>query len=201
MTNTFVSIIGSSSSTVVSTVFFLTLTYRRDALLVSFFLGAICNGISSKVLKKIINQKRPPEQRKTDTCTHKPSDGGMPSSHGMSLGFIGMFTSLCLPFWTHFFLWFYVSISLLYRVQANLHTWLQVVVGVTLGSFNGWIWWSLCMNDKNPLEIQITYHVSYLLDKDGLLPQRLLIVPAIVGVLIVGSFERRIPQWMANNKA
>lgn len=71
--------------------------------MISFFIGAIMNGILSKLLKKLIQQTRPvelyqsPTSSSTTTTTttarpmEVPQDHGMPSSHAMSLGFIVTF--------------------------------------------------------------------------------------------------------------
>lgn len=53
--------IGSTTSMFVAVTFFALLAVKRDALMVSFFIGAINNGILSKVLKKLLNQERPAE--------------------------------------------------------------------------------------------------------------------------------------------
>ena len=81
--------IGSTTSMVVSLSFFSVLAYKRDAFMVTFFLGSILNGIMSKVLKTIINQERPVSTISTTSITSqqhavyssviKPSDKGMPS--------------------------------------------------------------------------------------------------------------------------
>eukprot|EP00957_Ditylum_brightwellii_P068003 5162984-Ditylum_brightwellii.AAC.1 len=89
--------IGKSTSSVVSLTFFAVLAYRRDAFIISFFIGAISNGIMSKVLKRVLNQDRPEELQLATEIKLKPSDKGMPSSHAMSLGFIGTVTALSLP--------------------------------------------------------------------------------------------------------
>ena len=51
--------IGSTTSMVVAGTFFVVLCYKRDALMVSFFLGSISNAIFGKVLKKILKIERP----------------------------------------------------------------------------------------------------------------------------------------------
>ncbi len=56
----------------VAITFFVFLAVKRDALMVSFFIGAINNGILSKVLKKLLNQERPAEI--SETVKDKPSD-------------------------------------------------------------------------------------------------------------------------------
>jgi len=190
--------IGASTSFVVSAVFFAVLAWQRDALMVSFFIGAISNGILSKVLKKIINQTRPAELETADLRL-KPSDGGMPSSHAMSLGFISTFTALQLP-WTRVWLVLYVVLSLVYRVQVNLHTWQQIAVGSIVGSCNGYAWFRLCTGD-NPWNVRVLDVVAvHFLDESGRLPLPMLLVPVLLGAAIVGSFERRIGAWLKKQK-
>eukprot|EP00429_Kryptoperidinium_foliaceum_P011195 CAMPEP_0176002642 /NCGR_PEP_ID=MMETSP0120_2-20121206/754_1 /TAXON_ID=160619 /ORGANISM="Kryptoperidinium foliaceum, Strain CCMP 1326" /LENGTH=144 /DNA_ID=CAMNT_0017335241 /DNA_START=235 /DNA_END=669 /DNA_ORIENTATION=- len=93
--------IGSTTSMTVAGMFYLVLAWKRDALMVSFFIGSISNGILSKILKKMLKQERPPDLDES-AMEIRPSDNGMPSSHAMSLGFIGTFTAMQLP-WTGFF--------------------------------------------------------------------------------------------------
>jgi dolichyldiphosphatase len=123
------SFIGSSTSAIVSLGFFAALAYYRDALMVTFFLGAIGNAILGKILKRLLNQDRPTSD------APQPSDKGMPSSHAMSLGFIGTFTSLLLPPFG-IPIACYVLISLYYRVRIKLHTTDQVLVGLGVGGRN-----------------------------------------------------------------
>lgn len=186
--------IGSTTSAVVAGTFYLVLAWKRDALMVSFFIGSISNGILSKVLKKVLKQGRPAELVET-SLDLPPSDNGMPSSHAMSLGFIGTFTALQLP-WTTIPILLYVLISLVYRVKTNLHTVEQILVGVTLGGCNGYVWRSLCMG-ANPLGINVMDWVSlHFLNDQGLLPWYGLAIPALVGAAVVGSIERRISRFL-----
>jgi membrane-associated phospholipid phosphatase len=103
--------------------------------MISFFLGSIVNAVAAKVLKRLIKQERPTATDNDDEGI-RPSDNGMPSSHSMSLGFIGTFTFLG---WgkNHMIvapmLLAYITTSLFYRVQAKLHTKEQVYVGVFFG--------------------------------------------------------------------
>lgn len=131
-----ISLLGKSTSSFVSLTFFAFLAVRRDAYMISFFIGAISNGILSKVLKKILNHDRPEALDLSDHIKLKPSDGGMPSSHAMSLGFIGTYTALGLvesmP-WLVGLIVPYVALSLYYRVKSSLHTVEQVAVGLVLG--------------------------------------------------------------------
>jgi hypothetical protein len=161
--------IGSSTSKVVAGTFFIVLAYQRNSFMLTFFIGSILNGISSKVLKKLLNQDRPTNFDDDNSNTNdngnmndsniysssikiKPSDKGMPSSHAMSLGFIGIYTAIasctstnsCIGFLydaglgaqilSCIVLALYVAISLIYRVKSQLHTTDQVMVGLSVGS-------------------------------------------------------------------
>lgn len=188
--------IGASTSTLVAGTFFVVLCYQRDALMVSFFMGAITNGVLSKILKKILNQDRPTtDDSSTAAAVEQPNDKGMPSSHAMSLGFIGVFTMLTLE-WTRLLIPFYIATSLYYRVQTNLHTWQQVAVGLGFGVTNGFLW-RHAVDGSNPFGINIMDFVTQsFLNEQGLLPAPLLIVPALAGVVVVGSMERKILKFL-----
>eukprot|EP00934_Nitzschia_sp_Nitz4_P008240 Nitzschia sp. Nitz4//scaffold38_size140716//113604//114257//NITZ4_003164-RA/size140716-processed-gene-0.65-mRNA-1//-1//CDS//3329550129//8230//frame0 len=186
--------VGSTTSTVVSGTFFFVLAYRRDAPTVSFFMGAIGNGILSKVLKKIVDQQRPPELS-VSKLDLPPSDNGMPSSHAMSMGFIFTYTALSAP-WTTMPLIGYLLVSLKYRVKMHLHTVDQILVGLALGTANGFVWRALCFG-KNPMGIHVLDWVSKTILRDQeKLPWWGLAVPALVGAAVVGSVERRISRWV-----
>jgi dolichyldiphosphatase len=191
--------IGKTTSMVVAGTFFAVLAYQRDALMLCFFLGAILNGILSKVLKKLVNQERP-EVLLLDEQALPPSDNGMPSSHAMSLGFICTFTALQLPY-TTIPLLLYVFISLWYRVETKLHTLDQVLVGLVLGTLDSFLWRSLCFGTNpffnNRINI-MDWVTSNLLNEQGVMPIYALTVPAIVGALVVGSVERRIQRFLQN---
>lgn len=190
--------IGASTSILVAGTFFVVLALQRDALMVSFFMGAITNGALSKVLKKILNQDRPSDN--PETVIEKPSDKGMPSSHAMSLGFIGTFTMLTLP-WTQFIIPFYVAISLYYRVQSRLHTVEQVAVGMAFGVSNGFMWRYL-VDGRNPMGINVMDFVTtHFLNDQGVLPTQLLVVPALAGAVVVGSLERKISKFIKKKKS
>ena len=185
-------LIGKTTSVLVAGSVFAAMAYYRDAITFALFLGSVSNGILSKVLKRILNQSRPAELHESDDVIDKPGDNGMPSSHAMSLGFICTFTALNAP-WAQAPLAFYSIASLIYRVQVKLHTWEQVVVGLVVGSTNGYAWWHLTVGD-NPFGICVGDWISaHLLDATtGLLPYHMLAVPLVIGGLTVGSFERRI---------
>ena len=158
--------------------------------MVSFFIGSISNGILSKILKKVLKQERPSGLDES-FLDLPPSDNGMPSSHAMSLGFIGTFTAFQLP-WTTVPLLIYATISLIYRVKTNLHSVEQVVVGSVLGSVNGIIWCSLCFGN-NVFGVHVVDWVSEtFLNEQGFMPWYGLAVPALIGAAVVGSVERRL---------
>lgn len=191
--------IGSTTSIFVAATFFFLLAFKRDALMVSFFIGAINNGILSKVLKKLLNQERPADI--SEAVKEKPSDKGMPSSHAMSLGFIGTFTAMTLP-QTLVPILIYVVISLYYRIHTQLHTKEQVAVGFGIGAFNGATWRSLCTgtNSLFPSINVMDWVSATFLNDQGLLPIPLLVVPAVIGLAVVGSFERRISKFIKSSK-
>jgi len=201
--------IGSNTSTVVAGTFFLALAYQRDSFMLTFFIGSILNGISSKVLKKILNVKRPEGYQGKGI---KPSDGGMPSSHAMSLGFIGTyciiqaFSLLGNGIPSMAISWgliIYAIVSLVYRVQCKLHTLDQVIVGLVFGMSNSFLWHSLAFGECPLIPgINIMELVStYLLPESGIMPVQYLAVPALVGGAVVGSFERRLSAWLKSKKA
>lgn len=75
-----VTVVGKTASSFVSISFFLLLATRRDALIVTLFIGSIFNAVCSKVLKKILNHERPATLQTNENVKLKPSDGGMVSS-------------------------------------------------------------------------------------------------------------------------
>lgn len=177
--------------------------------MVSFFIGSILNGILTKILKKLLNQDRPDDNDDNDddetepsssAVVSKPGDKGMPSSHGASLGFIGVIVALEAYSWgVAAGLVLYVFAALRYRITERLHTLEQVLVGLALGVANGIIWRSL-IRGHFPLlpSINIGEAVStYLLPPDGVLPIPYLLLPAMVGAAVVGSFERRIGRFLS----
>jgi membrane-associated phospholipid phosphatase len=209
--------IGSTTSTVVAVAFFWYLSIRRDTLMVSFFIGAILNAILSKVLKRIFGQLRPLHNDNSSGSTKKsisrgrngivihPSDGGMPSSHAMSLGFIGTFTAYAahLSGWKLALLIAYIATSLWYRVMVSLHTIAQIGVGLVLGVVGGAVWWyGACGAGEWPQGL-VTYAVHMQLKAlhGERLPLVFLAIPLLMGLMVVGSFERRISGWLAEKKA
>lgn len=248
----FLNMIGSTTSIIVAGIFFIALSYQRNAFMISFFIGAIMNAILSKVLKRFINQTRPQQSSPpqitipattTDTTNSpptslidqlrkpvNPSDNGMPSSHAMSLGFIGTFvichtvvslssslTMIAVPI-----IILYCIISLWYRIHIQLHTFEQILVGSIIGTMNGYIWYQLCVYRNiigciimNPIsttstpigiiEIMNQYGTLYsFFNSNGQCSITWLLVPALIGAATVGSVERRIafliPSSSSKNK-
>ena len=174
----------------------------------------------------------------------KPSDGGMPSSHAMSLSFIGtvLFFGEILPFITRYVntnsavgavagavvgicMMLYSFIALQYRVRVKLHTVEQILVGYTLGWMNAILWlryavfspslslsslFSSIVNEGGELGVvggqAMNQHLlgpvsrivqKYLISNNtNQFPIVGLLIPILVGVVVVGSFERRIGVWL-----
>jgi membrane-associated phospholipid phosphatase len=210
LASSFITKIGSTTSIVVSGTFFAALSYKRDAFMLTFFIGSIMNGITSKILKKVLNIDRPDGHIHDSSVKIKPSDKGMPSSHAMSLGFICTYTALeafqilgigLKSGIIATVLVFYAAISLVYRVKSKLHTADQVYVGLAAGVLNSFIWRSMAFGTNRFLySINVMEWVSKnIIPENGVMPVYYLIVPALVGAMVVGSVERRISAWLKNN--
>ena len=200
-------VVGKTASTFVSLTFFCILAYQRDAIILSLWIGSILNAILSKVAKKVLNHDRPAELQDSNKIKLKPSDGGMPSSHAMSLSFIG--TSIIggiVPVEHRLVaavaVLIYSTIALRYRVRDHLHTVDQVFVGVMLGTVNGlaWIKFGLGLDSSanGPVLSYVQHHCVS--GETGLFPYSALTIAIVVGILVVGSFERRIALWMKNKR-
>jgi membrane-associated phospholipid phosphatase len=132
------------------------LLWRRDALAISVLTGAIGNAILSKVLKRIIKERRPDGA--------PVSDPGMPSSHAMSLFFFASYLSAAAIVWLPdsvsivaratacMFLGVFAVNSATWRVEAGLHTSAQVLVGSVIGSIDGLLWFMLTQRNWNLIE-------------------------------------------------
>lgn len=197
--------VGKTASTLVSVSFFVVLAYRRDAVMLAIWIGSILNAVLSKVFKKLLDHERPAELMYNDGVGLKPSDGGMPSSHAMSLAFIGisiLWGGVVPAEYRPAFgliVAIYSAIALRYRVRDHLHTVDQVVVGLVLGATNALAWLKFGVGGgAGPV-------LSYVRDnwvsaETGLFPYSALAIPVIVGIIVVGSFERRIALWMKKDK-
>lgn len=212
---TITTIIGKTASLTVSISFFILLAYHRNATILTIWIGSILNAILSKIVKKIVNQNRPSELQTNGNVKLKPSDGGMPSSHAMSLGFI--MTSIIiingvLPTNNYnlragvgLLMSIYTTIALRYRIRDHYHNTEQVVVGLVLGVMNAIAWYKFAMvgnsNDNTGGTVLSYVQQNWISTETGLFPCIALIIPIIVGMVVVGSFERRISLWMTNNKS
>ena len=129
----------------------------------------------------------------------------------MSLGFIG--TAICLggvvvgPSQNRLVVGLvmaaYSALALRYRVRDHLHTVDQVGVGLVLGVGNAIAWLKFGVGDGDggnvgPVVAWVEQH--WMSAETGLLPYKGLAIPVLVGILVVGSFERRIGQWLKKNK-
>lgn len=140
----------------------------------------------------------------------------MPSSHAMSLSFIGtvILFGVIVPATTSAvgggsanvmsvtagaLMVIYSTIALRYRVRDHLHTLDQILVGYGLGLFNAIAWLKFAVNSNNgPVVSMVQQHL--ISSETNQFPIVGLLVPILVGVLVVGSFERRIGVWLKERK-
>lgn len=207
-------LIGKSASSLVSLSFFILLATKRDGLTTTLFIGSILNAIVGKILKKILNHDRPAELELSDKVKLKPSDGGMPSSHAMSLSFIGTVilfgviapaaaNNISISIAAGALMVIYSAIALRYRVRDHLHTLDQIIVGYVLGLFNAFVWlrFAVSTNHGDTAGPILTLVRRYMISSEtNQFPLVGLVVPVLVGVLVVGSFERRIGVWLKERK-
>jgi dolichyldiphosphatase len=114
------------------------LIYHRSAAASYALCGSVINSLAGKALKRVLKHARPPGARKADP--------GMPSSHGVSLGYLATYAAAALlsasspPDAQHA-----VAAAALQalgvflaalRVALGYHTAPQVVVGYVFGSVN-----------------------------------------------------------------
>lgn len=102
----------------------------------------------------------------------------------------------------------YSILALRYRIKVNLHTLEQVIVGLVLGIGNAIAWLKFAVGvgvgDGNNNIVAATGPVlswvqdNFVSAETGLFPYSALAIPIVVGILVVGSFERRIALWMKN---
>ena len=138
----------------------------------------------------------------------------MPSSHAMSLGFIGtviVITAGVIPMEYQavagLLMSIYSILALRYRIKVNLHTLEQVIVGLVLGVGNALAWLKFAVGDvsgsaKDAVVGPVLSWVqsNCVSAETGLFPYSALAVPVVVGILVVGSFERRIALWIKNKE-
>ena len=145
--------LNESTKWSVSAVVFGVLGYRRDLLSAWWVLGSIFAAALCRVLKRAINEARPPAARKADP--------GMPSAHANSLAFLATFVSLSalatmpggsavrlalgfgVPAAAAFLAWL--------RIALGYHTAPQVAVGWVVGSSTAAFWAYLGQTRALPL--------------------------------------------------
>lgn len=168
------------------------LLLRRDAVVVSFLLGAIANALVTKVLKWGLAIPRPDGA--------PLADPGMPSSHASSLFFfatwlgaaalarradddLGLATALGLVA----LLVCTATALAAWRVRRGLHSADQVLVGALLGAGAALLWRSQSEPLEHALDALIAATTgSWMLGAAGLL------AIIVAGVLVVGAVERLV---------
>jgi hypothetical protein len=126
----------------------------------------------------------------------------------MSLGFIGtVITGAIIPTEQKYLagvaMAVYSMLALRYRIRDHLHTLEQVAVGLVTGVVNAlfWLKYAVRLGDGNNGPFISWVKENCVSAETGLFPYVALTVPIIVGVLVVGSFERRIALWLNEKKA
>ena len=118
---------------------------NKTTSLTFFIVGSILNNILNILLKFFIQEPRPIQHRTVDIDI--PNEKrvsfdkyGMPSGHAQNCGFAIVYITLTLnsPWITCLYL-VISTISLLQRYLYNNHTILQLIVGLFIGSFMGYI--------------------------------------------------------------
>ena len=75
---------------------------------------------------------------------------------------------------------------------------LNTILSVLFSALNGLTWYSLA-NGSNvffPKVNIMDFVSSTMLPDSGIMPIKFLAIPALVGAAVVGSFERRISNWI-----
>jgi membrane-associated phospholipid phosphatase len=134
-----VSIVGSSTRFVVSSSVLLYYSYTLSPTATLLVSTAVANAFLGKTVKRILSTPRPANSPIKD-----PKDSGMPSSHGVSLGYLSASAIVLHPLGTlpSLLLLGYCGVGLWYRVLRGLHTWPQVIVGYVFGATNAAVFWN-----------------------------------------------------------
>lgn len=124
----------------------------------------------------------------------------------MSLGFIGTVITCAIIPEEHQYLAgsamaVYSLVALRYRVRDHLHTFEQVAVGLILGVTNAIFWLKCALGNDATGPVMTWVKDNCVSAETGLFPYVALALPVLVGVLVVGSFERRIALWLKEKKA
>jgi membrane-associated phospholipid phosphatase len=144
----------------VSSVFFIW-NSRKSSMLNYYVFGIFLSGVINVVLKLLIRQPRPSDDKQKFDLTLRsdrrmfifdngvPYDVfGMPSGHAQSIGFSLVFVFLTIP--NNSFRMFCIAISLItlwQRVHYNHHTVLQVFIGTVVGGL--FAYFIFCLSRKN----------------------------------------------------
>jgi hypothetical protein len=79
-----------------------------------------------------------------------------------------------------------------------------VAVGLVFGVMNAIAWYKFAMvgnTSNNGVGPVLSYvQQNFVSTETGMFPYIALAIPIVVGIIVVGSFERRISLWMTNNK-
>jgi dolichyldiphosphatase len=134
----------------VSALAFGTLLYFRNAHAAFALFGSILNALAGKLLKRLLKHARPPGARKADP--------GMPSSHGVSLGYLATYGAVALLAhppgdWAPLAAAALEAAGLFLaalRVALGYHTAPQVVVGFAMGAVNAVALHALCVGYALP---------------------------------------------------
>jgi membrane-associated phospholipid phosphatase len=134
--------------------FFLSLfiLWKKQNLFFYYIIGSLFNKILNLILKNIIKQPRPSDDEETFRLALSTDKSflfkngilydiyGMPSDHAQSCFFSTIFIYLSTRQNNILFVYLLISIlTLVQRVVFNFHTVLQVLVGVVVGSFVGYV--------------------------------------------------------------
>ncbi|CAM9410990.1 unnamed protein product [Ectocarpus sp. 12 AP-2014] len=199
-------VLGSSTQWVVAGAVGVALVTRADVDTLVYVLGSLINAVFSKILKKTINQVRP--------AGAQLSDPGMPSSHAMSLFYLGTYLVIglqehgvlllhpSLPSWpvgvmqTQTLLGMYALTASLWRVKAGFHTLPQVAVGAAVGAVDAVLWYHLC----HPyLLSQARLGVETVFGGPNI-PVELAFAVCFVTFLTFGNAQRKISQVLGRRK-
>jgi membrane-associated phospholipid phosphatase len=123
------------------------LLIRRPYLSIGFMLGYLCNVVLNLFLKWIFKQPRPNadlEFFKTSLKIHKNNpffishNCGMPSGHAQLAGFAMIYVILSThSWWIWSFMIILTAVTCVQRVITQLHSVLQVLVGLVIGMITG----------------------------------------------------------------
>ena len=122
------------------------LLFNKKMLLYVYIAGTIVNTILNFLLKILIKQPRPKEDKvffelaKTNGKRMSADRFGMPSGHAQSVGFSCMFMYfVCNDMYTYMVYLIIGLITLMQRFYYNAHTILQIITGLFIGILMGYV--------------------------------------------------------------